>query len=181
MKVIYQKGKCAALIHINGRLVGSFENHQNFKFRARPTVTLECDGRSIVQVGDKWLPDGDLPYGMDGLLGERLFRVCLKAAKQRAAWRLVKPSRSRWNREPSANNGRLGPEERRWQGCARVGNVGLADQRRSALTSTRRVQMSVELSNQIRRLMKTFGLVVPPSKGGPFRTPNGFAFFSAIR
>ncbi len=33
---------------------------------------------------------------------------------------------------------------------------------------TRLIQMTVELSNQIRGLMKTFGLVVPPSKGGQF-------------
>ena len=33
---------------------------------------------------------------------------------------------------------------------------------------TKLVQMTVELSNQIRGLMKTFGLVVPPSKGGQF-------------
>ena len=33
---------------------------------------------------------------------------------------------------------------------------------------TRLVRITVELSNQIRGLMKTFGLVVPPSKGGKF-------------
>jgi transposase len=33
---------------------------------------------------------------------------------------------------------------------------------------TRLVQITVDLSNQIRGLMKTFGLVVPPSKGGRF-------------
>jgi transposase len=33
---------------------------------------------------------------------------------------------------------------------------------------TRLVQITVDLSNQIRGLMKTFGLVVPPSKGGQF-------------
>ena len=33
---------------------------------------------------------------------------------------------------------------------------------------TRLVRITTELSNQIRGLMKTFGLVVPPSKGGKF-------------
>lgn len=35
---------------------------------------------------------------------------------------------------------------------------------------TRLVRMSVELSNQIRGIMKTFGRVVPPGKGGKFET-----------
>lgn len=35
---------------------------------------------------------------------------------------------------------------------------------------TRLVQMTVQLSNQIRGLMKTFGLVVPASRGGQFET-----------
>jgi transposase len=33
---------------------------------------------------------------------------------------------------------------------------------------TRLVRITTELSNQIRGLMKTFGLIVPPSKGGKF-------------
>lgn len=35
---------------------------------------------------------------------------------------------------------------------------------------TRLVRMSVELSNQIRGIMKTFGRIVPPGKGGRFET-----------